>query len=1247
MSTYQAMLSYRRTDKKFAEALRVELKKVYDIDCFRDVDDEVPGYDWQNCWLQQLHSELHPLAPGLGPTVIVLATDAMLDLKPDGVVVQENWEALTNPERENPFVVLQFGTRGWPRLKALLQEKAHSERVPDVVNKLDRFHRPDPFDVSLLRPDLTDQEWNQVCKPIVRNVRSYFLNILKKERSDTKDWAEAISKRPLVIDEFSSQRSRIQLHGDISDLALTREKKAVIAVGAGGLGKTTQVALSLHKLLAGSEELRFYPIVLSSDDVNHLDVTLRDRFRLTWLNSDRTTVSLADEGLHEFADSLCFITDSLERADNVEKTARQLERLRGVAKLIVTSRPEAWSTAKASLLVDQSDVVELDEISDIDVQTVLDISKPEEVRDRPYLRNPVFLDIAIYLNRAGAVKFEGLKLPTETRLLDEFKAFNIKPGAGHPPADADELRWDYEKFLESLARKQLELDRFDVPLKDLKNEGHALAINHLGQGKFVIIDGMRIRLRHDLIDSHNIADLLPEEPDLLPRLLGTLGSGDKGKLHLGFGQILFEGIAQAAHDRKQPEIIEAFFLEFLRFVDNKRSLQAAGWNSGYVITARFPVFVDFIKRALAGGYLGDVKPQGIRLSDLDNLTQNAMSSVASMLGGQAPLSIEDEDGSLLRSLERHIHTIKLRGRLIEGLAKVDRPPDEVVSLLSGFATIGTFIKEDPGVIRYIARALSDVADGSSDHARLVLAALAGLRGTFAADFGNRLPTVLRVIERAERKVAKIARLPRKRETPLSIEEVIEGLQNVDPVSRIAGRGELNYSDWVLVQPYLRKLKDRSDEHESVILAVARSLWHFHKRCHEQAALTLGRINHSLARGILLHILTFETDDALESVLIDALNNQAKVLRQAAPKRAEYFRRAIIRAAACRRRLVGDQRFADLADLLGTLGDAPATLITESFIELRRFAGLPRMVEDPSASLANMPAWLTAEEEQRDVGEELEAKIAFRSRGREANGNLPFARSTWTSPRRLHEALKSRGDFFNQLARRDGRNADGPPILIAEKTGAAGEHHDRVAEYFRPKDWKDRDEPAFAHHVEAIAQRYAIFEEDQEVPSIATVHAIVLLADGYLVEAQRSSTAEYAPGTWAASFEEQMQRKDAEGGAGIRTCVRRGIEEEFGVTLAEDELEIAAVSLGIEWELINTVALVVVKLTLCSDQFSERSRDGIPDGELDRVAMTPVLQRLESLSQSELGFWIDADPRQTHPTSSARLALLEETAEVRS
>jgi hypothetical protein len=365
--------------------------------------------------------------------------------------------------------------------------------------------------------------------------------------------------------------------------------------------------------------------------------------------------------------------------------------------------------------------------------------------------------------------------------------------------------------------------------------------------------------------------------------------------------------------------------------------------------------------------------------------------------------------------------------------------------------------------------------------------------------------------------------------------------------------------------------------------------------------------------------------------------------------------------ASRRRIVGSQRAGELAELLSECGAPDDALVTDRYIELKRFPGLARMVEDRTALPPPLPAWLSQEARHREVGDELEKKIAFRPYA-DGGATLPFASSSWQSPRRLHVELMRRADFFKEIAIRLGHPPDLAPIWVAE-AAVAGRHsraadteaedpverHLRnVANHFQPgwDDWKDRDEPDFADHVEAIAQAYACLEEASEVPSIAAVHAVVLLADDHLVEGKRKPTLDYAPGAWAASFEEQMQREDVEQREGIKTCLMRGLCEEFGVEVTSEEVTIQAVSLGIEWELGNYVVLVAARLALGVDEFWRRVLAGRQDHEQEMITTVPLAARLTNVGRDDLGFWVDKEPRKLHPTTAARLALLAQAGSSR-
>ena len=161
---------------------------------------------------------------------------------------------------------------------------------------------------------------------------------------------------------------------------------------------------------------------------------------------------------------------------------------------------------------------------------------------------------------------------------------------------------------------------------------------------------------------------------------------------------------------------------------------------------------------------------------------------------------------------------------------------------------------------------------------------------------------MRDIERAERQVAEVAGHPRGAQTVLNLVEVLEGLQNVDPISRLPaadGKVRLQFSDWMVVEAYLAELASTNGRidghlHEAAILATARCLWHQHSRCHELAVRTLGHVDHPFARGVLLHALTFATNDGLEREILDALRRQARRLLQQAPEQPSQFGLALLR-----------------------------------------------------------------------------------------------------------------------------------------------------------------------------------------------------------------------------------------------------------------------------------------------------------------------------------------------------------------
>ena len=122
----------------------------------------------------------------------------------------------------------------------------------------------------------------------------------------------------------------------------------------------------------------------------------------------------------------------------------------------------------------------------------------------------------------------------------------------------------------------------------------------------------------------------------------------------------------------------------------------------------------------------------------------------------------------------------------------------------------------------------------------------------------------------------------------------------------------------------------------------------------------------------------------------------------------------------------------------------------------------------------------------------------------------------------------------------------------------------------------------------------------------------------------------------------MKREDVDHSEGIKTCLVRGLAEEFGVELTSEEVSFQAVSLGVEWDLTNYVVLVVAELTLGLDEFWRRVLAGQHDHELEMIAIMPLAERLTNVRRDDLGFSVDKEPRKLHPTTAARLALLAAT-----
>ncbi|HZF62237.1 MAG TPA: hypothetical protein VEZ52_11535 [Desulfovibrio sp.] len=1208
------LICYRRIDTGLAQAVKTRLETSFNLKVFLDEDCHRPGYPWREMWKEQLYQAVDSdVAPNLGPTVVVIATASASQPRDPDIVVEEIFDALY-PQRgitDVPIVLLRFGEEGWKELerRLVIRNTGHSGgRDPETIAT--QLHQPEIFK-SITSYD-KDREYietvlDSCCASIVKSVRAYFIRRLVKERERTLAWAKRIVGRQLV----PKQRfDRDEISKAVSDLVSKPELRSVAFVGPGGTGKTTAVARALVEALDLPDSKCFFPILLTDEDILDIDSALKRRLGLNWVSKDKV-ISLAEEGLHWFKDIICFVTDSLEHADDPKETAQKLRRLLGTCKLVLTSRPGAWSAARSAFApTDTSEtpadarIIELTDLKSKIVADVLDI-KGSDLVSRPFLRNPVFLDICLYLAAQEQGKTSSLP-DTETALLDRMRKYCLEPNEGLTNVERRLKGEANERIMKDLSRCQIERGCFYVPRE--KIDGHSDLLNVLiDNANYVVEEDGLIRLRHDIIDSHNIAvtSEMCSNVDVLNSTLMLLVKG--------FGRVLFETVMQMAHDRNAVSTIDRYFEQFLFVVDNKMTRHSESWNAGYVITARLKVFLGQIRNVLNGEYLGNRLPasNGEKLSSLHppKLTQLALSSVAAMFGGAASFSMDDEDGCILSALRRYISSVSLRARLIEALPKINRP-QEVENALEFFADDAQLVKDDPGIAQYLSSAIVEAALEDRDFEQRAYVALQKLLKP-VEELHPPSHVLLRTVRHAIGEVERLLgidmqqRIAPSTDGAFTVEELEEGLALCDRFS--LGRA----SDWTIVERYLAivGMQRQLQSLPLVTMLVARSLWHQHGRIHQKAYEILGILDNSRARAALLYALTFETDDVSETALIAALERQMNAVSTDS-QRAKCFQLALRRALATRIGNAGQQRLVELGKIVEGSG-VDRSIVTSEYVELRRYKVLPELILDQPA--ASLPEWLTAAERTRDVGAELEQKLSFVAGQVDT---ILCSGSTWATPRRLHLALHERQAFFDGICREHG-----------------------IAPIMRPPshDWKES--PDFAAHLEAIMSLYESFESESPLPSIGCVHALLVTKDNQLLQARRSLGSAYYPGAWSISFEEQMRKEDLDGGRGVQTCLLRGIFEEFGVQLDLSLVTPLAASFGIEWSAANRVLLIVCRLEQDARSFMEIADISSGDREITEFGFIPMESVRNSLTHHQTGFWCFAARNSQHPTNAARLALL--------
>jgi hypothetical protein len=832
--TYDLLLSYRRTDQEFGEQLARRLAANFGVRVFLDVKTQEPGLEWERYWREALRKTPEKkLDPSVGPGVLVLATDHILEGKAGtDHVIREIDDAVAAQRGDHviPIYVLRFSEAGYNGLVDLLKDKSTSKWDAR------QHHHPKTWDDVPIHDvgAIDEASWDAICRAAVRPARAAVLRRLEGLRREAATWARDVLSS-FLSPEIRLDRTTAQtkdLEDRIRRFGVATGPKRLAVVGPGGYGKTVRLATSLLAAVK-SQAARFFPVLVTANELESGIQTVRAKLGLGPDLAAEPTSSI--EEVYAWTQGpIVLITDSLERCGDVRKTAGVLAELGKSVGLWITCRREAWDDANKALNFTAKEVIE---IGTVDANTVIKALKeisPAAVVARPYLQQPLFIDIAAYLLKQSKANRDAV-LTNSTALLDAFKSWAIGRGDTRPrQARMAELSG---QLLDRLAFVQIRGYRFETRKAAVLSETEQAqlawqeAYERLTKTHPFIIengpaDNPVIRLRHDIIDSHNISNLLLNEAAQRRRLLDGL---DKG-----FTQVVFEGVVEIAHHRQREDINDEFFDELLLSCDNKNDepFQTRGWNAGYVVQNQIERFVHRIATCLGGEYLGNRQPQslGERISRLTppRLTQNALSSAAFMFRGATALQIDDPNGRVLAILRTCIDRpdVKRKARLIEALAKFDDRAEGALKALLALSRDQARLASDPGVSIYIAAGLCDVARAmkSQPAAAAAVDAIDRMRRQIAelVAAGSIDRPTLRTLSDLGNGISDQAKRKKFPDEPFNAEEIEQGL------SLHAFRSPADVSDWLVFEKYATGLLSQRNSKfdgpwERPILALALQL----------------------------------------------------------------------------------------------------------------------------------------------------------------------------------------------------------------------------------------------------------------------------------------------------------------------------------------------------------------------------------------------------------------------------------------
>lgn len=141
----------------------------------------------------------------------------------------------------------------------------------------------------------------------------------------------------------------------------------------------------------------------------------------------------------------------------------------------------------------------------------------------------------------------------------------------------------------------------------------------------------------------------------------------------------------------------------------------------------------------------------------------------------------------------------------------------------------------------------------------------------------------------------------------------------------------------------------------------------------------------------------------------------------------------------------------------------------------------------------------------------------------------------------------------------------------------------------------------------------------------------MTADRRIVLARRNAATPYSPGTWSATFEEQLTTTDIRTADAVEAATRRGVAEELGSGVRV--VSVRPLSLVVEMPILNTSPVLLVTVAERMGDLRDAAAANTHDGEL--TDLTDINADPDAISDHLL----NRDPATFHPTAALRLRIL--------